>query len=90
MQMNKQAINRSYEMRGFQSTMDYGAEMFALVLMSESQEVARVLRGRGEAGPQGRLQVARCALCLKGLAMRILAALCICATLCFATSGASA
>jgi enoyl-CoA hydratase/carnithine racemase len=38
MQMNKQAINRSYEMRGFQSTIDYGAEMFALIHLLDSEE----------------------------------------------------
>jgi enoyl-CoA hydratase/carnithine racemase len=38
MQMNKQTLNRSYEMRGFQSTIDYGAEMFALIHLLDSQE----------------------------------------------------
>nr|WP_307867034.1 enoyl-CoA hydratase/isomerase family protein [Variovorax sp. E3] len=38
MQMNKQTINRSYEMRGFQSTIDYGAEMFALIHLLDSEE----------------------------------------------------
>lgn len=38
MQLNKQCINRAYDMRGYQATMDYGAEMFALTHLSESQE----------------------------------------------------
>ncbi|RZL89545.1 MAG: enoyl-CoA hydratase/isomerase family protein [Variovorax sp.] len=38
MRMNKQAINRSYEIRGFQSTIDYGAEMFALIHLLDSEE----------------------------------------------------
>ncbi|GLC97298.1 crotonase [Cupriavidus sp. TA19] len=38
MQMNKQTLNRSYEMRGFQSTIDYGAEMFALIHLLDSEE----------------------------------------------------
>jgi enoyl-CoA hydratase/carnithine racemase len=38
MELNKKAINHSYEIRGFLSTIDYGAEIFALTLMSESAE----------------------------------------------------
>lgn len=38
MHLNKQALNRQYDIRGFQSTIDYGAEMFTLVLTSDSQE----------------------------------------------------
>ena len=38
MQLNKQGLNRAYDLRGFQSTVDLGAEVFTLVLMSESQE----------------------------------------------------
>ena len=38
MELNKMGLNRAYEMRGFQSTIDYGAEIFTLVLMSESEE----------------------------------------------------
>ncbi len=38
MQLNKQGLNRAYDLRGFQSTVDLGAEIFTLVLMSESQE----------------------------------------------------
>lgn len=38
MELNKKAINHSYEIRGFLSTVDYGAEIFALALLSESDE----------------------------------------------------
>lgn len=38
--MNKHGMNKSYEMRGFQSTIEYGGELFTLVLMSESPEAA--------------------------------------------------
>lgn len=38
MELNKKAINHSYDIRGFLATIDYGAEMFALVQMSESEE----------------------------------------------------
>ncbi len=38
MELNKKAINHSYEIRGFLSTIDYGAEIFALTLLSESEE----------------------------------------------------
>ncbi|MCJ0763462.1 enoyl-CoA hydratase/isomerase family protein [Variovorax terrae] len=38
MQMNKQALNRGYDMRGFQATIDYGAEMFALIHLLDSPE----------------------------------------------------
>lgn len=38
MYMNKLALNRSYEIRGFQSTIDYGAEMFNLLHMAGSEE----------------------------------------------------
>ena len=38
MQLNKEGLNRAYDLRGFQSTVDLGAEIFTLVLMSESQE----------------------------------------------------
>lgn len=38
MQMNKQALNRAYDMRGFQATIDYGAEMFALIHLLDSPE----------------------------------------------------
>lgn len=38
MTLNKQGINRGYEIRGFQSTVDYGSEIFTLALLSESDE----------------------------------------------------
>lgn len=38
MRLNKEGLNRAYDLRGFQSTVDLGAEIFTLVLMSESQE----------------------------------------------------
>lgn len=38
MHLNKEGLNKAYEMRGLQSTIDYGAEIFTLVLMSESDE----------------------------------------------------
>lgn len=38
MYMNKLALNRSYEIRGFQSTIDHGAEMFNLLHMAGSEE----------------------------------------------------
>lgn len=38
MQMNKQGINRSYEMRGFHAAMDAGAETFALIHLLDSEE----------------------------------------------------
>ncbi len=38
MSMNKQALNRGYEIRGFQATIDHGAEMFALIHLLDSPE----------------------------------------------------
>src|SRR5690606_24434551 len=38
MQLNKQGLNRGYDIRGFQSTVDFSAEIFTLVLTSDSQE----------------------------------------------------
>ena len=38
MHLNKQNLNRGYDIRGFQSTIAYGAEMFALILLSDSEE----------------------------------------------------
>lgn len=38
MEMNKQNINRSYEIRGFNAAMDAGAEMFALIHLLDSEE----------------------------------------------------
>ncbi|MFN0304703.1 MAG: enoyl-CoA hydratase/isomerase family protein [Burkholderiales bacterium] len=50
MQLNKQGLNRMYDMRGLQSTVDYGAEMFTLVLMSESEEAKAFFKVAGEQG----------------------------------------
>ncbi len=50
MQLNKQGLNRMYDMRGLQSTVDYGAEMFTLVLMSESDEAKAFFKVAGEQG----------------------------------------
>ncbi len=41
MRLNKEAINRSYEMSGFTSSIHYGEGIFATVLMSETPEAAR-------------------------------------------------
>ncbi|MCA1647832.1 MAG: enoyl-CoA hydratase/isomerase family protein [Chloroflexi bacterium] len=38
MELNKQMLNRAYDIRGFRSTVEYGAEMFALTLLSDSEE----------------------------------------------------
>ena len=38
MRMNKQALNRGYDIRGFQASIDYGAEMFALIHLLDSPE----------------------------------------------------
>lgn len=38
MQMNKQAINRNYEARGFRASIDQGAELFALIHLLDSEE----------------------------------------------------
>jgi len=32
MHLNKHGLNRAYDIRGFQSTIDFGAEIFALIL----------------------------------------------------------
>ena len=37
-ELNKKAINHGYEIRGCLSTIEYGAEMFALTQLSESEE----------------------------------------------------
>lgn len=37
-ELNKLGLNRSYELRGFTSTVEYGAEIFTQVLMSKSEE----------------------------------------------------
>jgi hypothetical protein len=38
MRLNKHGLNRAYDMRGLQSTVDFGAEIFTLILTSDSQE----------------------------------------------------
>jgi enoyl-CoA hydratase/carnithine racemase len=38
MELNKKALNHGYEIRGFLSTIEYGAEIFALTMLSESDE----------------------------------------------------
>ena len=50
MQLNKMGLNRAYEMRGFQSTIDYGAEVFTLVLMAESAEADEFFQVAGAQG----------------------------------------
>jgi len=50
MQLNKMGLNRAYEMRGFQSTIDYGAEVFTLVLMAESAEADEFFKVAGAQG----------------------------------------
>lgn len=41
MRLNKEAINRAYEMAGFTSSIHYGEGIFATVLMSETPEAAQ-------------------------------------------------
>jgi enoyl-CoA hydratase len=41
MRLNKEAINRSYEMAGFTSSIHYGENIFATILMSETPEAAK-------------------------------------------------
>lgn len=50
MKLNKLAINRAYELRGFQSTVDYGAEMFTLIHMSESEEAKEFFQVAADRG----------------------------------------
>jgi enoyl-CoA hydratase/carnithine racemase/pimeloyl-ACP methyl ester carboxylesterase len=38
MQLNKQALNRAYDLRGFSATIDLGSEFFGMVMMSDSEE----------------------------------------------------
>jgi enoyl-CoA hydratase len=38
MELNKKGINQGYDIRGFSSTIEYGAEIFALTQLSESEE----------------------------------------------------
>lgn len=41
MMLNKEAINRSYEMSGFTNSIHYGEGIFSTILMSETPEAAR-------------------------------------------------
>ena len=50
MKMNKEVINRAYDMCGLMANIDYGAEMFALTSMAQSPEGAEF---RGIARAQG-------------------------------------
>jgi len=50
MQLNKHGLNRAYDLRGFQSSVDLGAEIFTLVLMSESQEARDFFEVAGKQG----------------------------------------
>lgn len=50
MELNKKAINHGYEIRGFLSTVDYGAEIFALALLSESDEAKQFFSIAAEKG----------------------------------------
>ena len=50
MALNKKAINHGYEIRGFLSTIDYGAETFTLTLMSESEEATEFFTVAAEKG----------------------------------------
>jgi enoyl-CoA hydratase/carnithine racemase len=38
MQLNKEALNRAYDLRGFTASIDLGAEYFTMVLLSDSDE----------------------------------------------------
>ena len=50
MELNKRSINRSYDIRGFSSTIDYGAEMFTLIHMTESEESQKFFAVAAEKG----------------------------------------
>lgn len=50
MHLNKLGLNRQYEIRGFQSTIDYGAEIFTMVLMSDSEEAREFFKVAAEQG----------------------------------------
>lgn len=41
MRLNKEAINRTYEMAGFANAIHYGEGIFAMILMSETPEAAK-------------------------------------------------
>src|SRR5262249_26275115 len=50
MQLNKQALNRAYDLRGFSATIDLGGEFFAMVMMSDSDEHREFKRIAAEQG----------------------------------------
>src|SRR5262249_17505464 len=50
MQLNKQALNRAYDLRGFSATIDLGGELFAMVMMSDSDEHREFTRRAGARG----------------------------------------
>lgn len=50
MVLNKRAINHTYEISGFLSAIEYGAEIFALIQMSESDEQKEFFKIAGEKG----------------------------------------
>ena len=50
MLLNKRAINRTFEISGVLSAIEYGAEIFALVQMSESDEQKEFFKIAGEKG----------------------------------------
>ena len=50
MKMNKEAINRAYDMCGLTGNLEYGAEMFALTSMAQSPEGAEFRRIAREQG----------------------------------------
>jgi enoyl-CoA hydratase/carnithine racemase len=49
-ELNKRGLNRSYELRGFQPAIEYGAEIFTQVLMSESDEARDFFERMGRDG----------------------------------------
>jgi enoyl-CoA hydratase len=50
MHLNKQALNRAYDVRGFTSTIELGGEFFGMVLMSDSEEYQEFKKIAGEQG----------------------------------------
>lgn len=50
MRLNKEALNRGYDIRGFTPTIEHGAELFVMTLMSDSEEgreFKRIAREQG-------------------------------------------
>jgi enoyl-CoA hydratase/carnithine racemase len=50
MQLNKEALNRAYDLRGFTASIDLGAEYFAMVLLSDSDEAREFKKIAAESG----------------------------------------